>query len=59
MIEESTFNAYIESEKEKGLVDLKIMFANDCTASKEDIYRELNAMNKAFEQGRYTEITYL
>lgn len=59
MSEKSIFNEYIESEKQKGLVDLKISSSNNCTVSKEAIYGELNAMNKAFKQGRYTEVTYL
>lgn len=59
MSEESIFNAYIESEKQNGIIDLKLCSADNSIASKEDIYAELNAMNKAFAQGRYNEITDL
>jgi dihydroorotase len=53
LTEEETFKQWLEAEKEKGLADIKLYPNNPATASKEDIYAELNAMNHAIEQGRY------
>lgn len=54
--EESVFNAWLSSEKEKGLVDIKLYPNNISTASRESFYGELNAMNHAFAAGRFEEI---
>lgn len=57
--EEAKFNSWLSSEKKKGLVDIKLYPNNTSTASKESFYAELNAMNTAFQNGRYEEIKYL
>lgn len=57
--EEAKFNAWLSSEKEKGLVDIKLYPNNISTASRESFYGELNAMNDAFQKGRYEEVKYL
>lgn len=57
--EEAKFNTWLSSEKEKGLVDIKLYPSNISIASRESFYAELNAMNDSFQRGRCEEIKYL
>ena len=57
--EQERFLTYLEIEKDKGLVDIKLYPAITSVASTEDIYAELNDMNHAIQSGRFEKITNL
>lgn len=59
LTEQERFNLYLEAEKRKGLVDIKLYPAITSVASTEDFYAELNDMNYAYQSGRFEKITDL
>lgn len=56
MSEQIAFLKWLDSEKEKGLIDLKIYPVSTETATKEAYYAELNDINRAIETKRFTKI---
>ena len=57
--EQDRFQNWIESEKNKGLRDIKLYPEITNTASTEDLHAELNDMNYAFASNRFDKITDL
>lgn len=57
--QEAVFNKWLSTEIKNGLVDFKLYPSNIDRASRESFYGELNAMNDAFEAGRFEKITDL
>jgi hypothetical protein len=54
--EQERFSIYLEKEKEKGLIDIKLYPEITSVASTEDFYAELNDMNYAFQSNRFEKI---
>lgn len=59
MNEEQKFLSWLEAEKADGLIDVKFYPVNTETADKEAIYTELNAINNAKLEGKFSRITDL
>ena len=57
--EQERFNLYLETEKRKGLIDIKLYPARISIASTEDFYAELNDMNYAYQTNSFEKITDL
>ena len=57
--EQERFNLYLEAEKRKGLVDIKLYPERISIASTEDFYAELNDMNYAYQADSFEKITDL
>ena len=56
LTEKQKFEAWVEREKENGLIDIKLYPEVTKTASTEDLYAELNDMNYARENNRFEKI---
>jgi anion-transporting ArsA/GET3 family ATPase len=60
--EKDKYIKWYEDEKKKGLVDLKFTTCSvfgdevDKNLTTEDVYKELNAINDAITQGKYTVV---
>lgn len=52
MTEEKRFINWYEEEKEKGLLDLKFCVNDVSQTTKEDFFREANAIISAIESGK-------
>jgi len=59
MTEKEIFKVWLDNEIKKGLVDIHFCFAGTISASKEEIYKELNQINEAVACGRYSVIDSL
>ncbi len=59
MTEKEKFNKWLEKEKEKGLIDIKLHPINKKNIDSEEVYADLNKMNDAYAKGNYTVITEL
>ena len=56
MFEQNIFNTWLEKEKANGLVDIKLYHVNTDLAETEEIFAELNSMNRAIDEKRFVQI---
>ena len=56
MFEKNTFNAWLENEKENGLIDINLYLVNTDFVETEELFSELNSMNRAIDEKRFTQI---
>jgi hypothetical protein len=59
MEEQKKIEKWLQEEKSKGLIDIKLYPINTDTTEKEHIYAELNAMNAAISDKRYLKVSCL
>ena len=56
MFEKNIFNVWLENEKKNGLIDITLYLINTNLSETEELFSELNSMNRAIDEKRFTQI---